>query len=44
MCYRKGGHLAITDANLLLGRILPPYFPQIFGEQEDQPLDEEAAR
>ena len=44
VCYRKGGHLAITDANLLLGRILPSFFPRIFGEREDQPLDEEAAR
>lgn len=44
MCYRKGGYLAITDANLLLGRILPDFFPKIFGEHEDQPLDEAAAR
>lgn len=35
-CYRKGGPLAITDANLLLGRLLPEYFPKIFGETEDQ--------
>lgn len=44
MCYRKGGYLAITDANLLLGRILPAFFPNIFGEHEDEPLDEAAAR
>jgi hypothetical protein len=31
VCYRKGGALAITDANLQLGRILPEYFPHIFG-------------
>jgi 5-oxoprolinase (ATP-hydrolysing) len=42
VCYRKGGPLAITDANLCLGRILPDYFPKIFGESEDQPLDREA--
>ena len=39
VCYRKGGPLAITDANLCLGRILPEYFPKIFGPTEDQPLD-----
>jgi len=39
VCYRKGGPLAITDANLCLGRILPEYFPKIFGKSEDQPLD-----
>ncbi len=44
VCYRKGGHLAITDANLLLGRILPDFFPKIFGPNEDAPLDEQAAR
>lgn len=42
VCYRKNGYLTITDANLLLGRILPEYFPKIFGETEDQPLDYDA--
>jgi 5-oxoprolinase (ATP-hydrolysing) len=40
-CYRKGGPLTITDANLFLGRLLPSYFPKIFGPTEDQPLDTE---
>lgn len=31
VCYRKGGHLAVTDANLMLGRIVPDFFPSIFG-------------
>ena len=31
VCYRKGGYAAITDANLVLGRILPEFFPNIFG-------------
>eukprot|EP00850_Spirogloea_muscicola_P012837 SM000084S23173 [mRNA] locus=s84:572357:584658:- [translate_table: standard] len=44
VCYRKGGQLAVTDANLLLGRILPSYFPHIFGPNEDEPLDVEATR
>jgi len=38
-CYRKGGPLTVTDANLFLGRLLPEYFPKIFGPHEDQPLD-----
>ena len=38
-CYRKGGPLAITDANLFLGRLLPDFFPKIFGENEDEGLD-----
>ncbi|KAM8966221.1 5-oxoprolinase [Pelodytes ibericus] len=37
-CYRKGGPLTVTDANLCLGRLLPEYFPRIFGPSEDQPL------
>ncbi|XP_025070029.1 5-oxoprolinase [Alligator sinensis] len=42
-CYRKGGPLTVTDANLCLGRLLPDYFPHIFGPGEDQPLSREAA-
>ncbi|EGC42379.1 5-oxoprolinase [Histoplasma capsulatum var. duboisii H88] len=40
-CYRKGGPLTVTDANLFLGRLLPEYFPKIFGPNEDEPLDVE---
>jgi 5-oxoprolinase (ATP-hydrolysing) len=43
-CYRRGGPLAVTDANLMLGRINPEYFPAIFGPRSDQPLDGEAVR
>ena len=39
VCYRKGGHLTVTDANLCLGRLLPEYFPKIFGPKENEPLD-----
>ena len=39
VCYRKNGYLSVTDANLLLGRLQPGYFPQIFGPKENQPLD-----
>ena len=42
-CYRKGGPLTVTDANLLLGRLLPDLFPKIFGKTEDQGLDEKAS-
>jgi len=38
-CYRRGGPLAVTDANVMLGRIQPDYFPRVFGAQADQPLD-----
>jgi 5-oxoprolinase (ATP-hydrolysing) len=34
----------VTDANLLLGRLQPAYFPHIFGPTEDQPLDVDATR
>ncbi|KAG8975636.1 hypothetical protein FRC05_005429 [Tulasnella sp. 425] len=43
-CYRKGGPLAVTDANLMLGRLIPDYFPKIFGKTADQPLDIEASK
>jgi len=40
-CYRNGGPLTITDANLLLGKIQPQHFPAIFGPTGDAPLDRE---
>ncbi|MBD2841069.1 hydantoinase B/oxoprolinase family protein [Erythrobacter rubeus] len=43
-CYRNGGPLAVTDINLCLGKLSPEHFPKIFGPQQDQPLDVEAAR
>ena len=38
-CYQRNGPLTITDANLLLNRLLPHRFPKIFGPNRDQPLD-----
>jgi len=38
-CYRNGGPLTVTDANLLLGRVQPDHFPKVFGPQGDQTLD-----
>lgn len=29
VCYRKGGPLTITDANVVLGRIVPEFFPKV---------------
>jgi 5-oxoprolinase (ATP-hydrolysing) len=37
-CYRMGGPLAVTDANVLLGRIQPDHFPRVFGPTSDQPI------
>ena len=42
-CYRKSGPLTVTDANLFLGRLLPDFFPKIFGKTEDQGLDKKAS-
>ncbi|XP_022911129.2 5-oxoprolinase isoform X1 [Onthophagus taurus] len=42
VCYKKNGPLTVTDANLALGRLLPEYFPKIFGPNEDSPLDTNA--
>ena len=33
-----------ADANLVLGRILPQFFPHIFGPKENEALDAEGAR
>lgn len=43
-CYRKGGPLTVTDANLFLGRLVPDFFPKIFGPDENQGLDDKASR
>jgi len=43
-CYRRGGPLAVTDANVMVGKLLPDFFPKIFGPGQDQPLDERAVR
>ncbi len=42
--YRRGGPLAVTDANVLLGKIVPEYFPKVFGPQADQPLDRQVVQ
>ncbi|WP_095202146.1 hydantoinase B/oxoprolinase family protein [Mesorhizobium carmichaelinearum] len=42
--YRRGGPLAVTDANVMLGKLQPDFFPAIFGPGQDQPLDIETVR
>ncbi|WP_405878312.1 hydantoinase B/oxoprolinase family protein [Streptomyces sp. NBC_01136] len=43
-CYRGGGPLTVTDANVALGRIQPVHFPRVFGPDGDQPLDDALVR
>jgi len=43
-CYRRGGPLCVTDANVMVGKIQPKHFPSIFGPNGDQPLDAEVVR
>ncbi len=42
--YRRGGPLAVTDANVLLGKIQPHYFPHVFGPQANEPLNREVVQ
>ncbi len=43
-CYRRGGPLAVTDANVMVGKLIPDFFPKIFGPAQNQPLDADAVR
>jgi 5-oxoprolinase (ATP-hydrolysing) len=43
-CYRRGGPLALTDANVMVGKLIPDFFPKIFGPEQDLPLDADAVR
>jgi 5-oxoprolinase (ATP-hydrolysing) len=40
--YRRGGPLAVTDANLMVGKVQPLYFPKVFGPNADEPLSKAA--
>jgi 5-oxoprolinase (ATP-hydrolysing) len=42
-CYRNGGPATLTDANVLLGKIQPAFFPRIFGEGHKESLDKQAS-
>ena len=43
-CYRRGGPLTVTDANVMLGKIQPAYFPKVFGPNGDEALDVTAVK
>jgi 5-oxoprolinase (ATP-hydrolysing) len=43
-CYRRNGPLAVTDANVMLGKLQPDFFPAIFGPNQDLRLDTEIVR
>ncbi|MCB1462369.1 MAG: hydantoinase B/oxoprolinase family protein, partial [Nitratireductor sp.] len=43
-CYRRDGPLAVTDANVMVGKLRPEYFPAIFGHGQDEKLDAEIVR
>jgi 5-oxoprolinase (ATP-hydrolysing) len=38
-CYRRGGPLTVTDANLMVGKLVPELFPAIFGPGQNLVLD-----
>src|SRR5882724_358423 len=40
--YRRGGPLTVTDANVMVGKLMPEFFPRIFGPAQQQPLDNQA--
>jgi 5-oxoprolinase (ATP-hydrolysing) len=42
--YGRGGPPTVTDANLVLGRIDPAFFPAVFGKSGQEALDVAAAR
>ena len=44
VCYGRGGTLAVTDANVMVGKLRPAFFPAIFGPEANQPLDVSATR
>lgn len=43
-CYRRGGPLAVTDCNVMLGKIQPEFFPSVFGPNADERLDADIVR
>lgn len=38
-CYRKGGPLTVTDANVMLGKLAPEFFPHVFGADANETID-----
>ncbi len=44
LSYRRSGPLTVTDANVMIGKLLPDFFPRIFGPRHEETLDREAVR
>src|ERR1700674_3599719 len=42
--YRRDGPLAVTAANVMGGKLIPDFFPKIFGPKQDEPIDAGAVR
>ncbi|OKH88222.1 hydantoinase B/oxoprolinase family protein [Thalassospira sp. TSL5-1] len=42
--YRRGGPLAVTDINVMLGKVQPDFFPPVFGPEGNEPLDDAAVK
>ena len=43
-CYRRGGPLTVTDANVMVGKLSPEFFPKIFGASGSEPIDDDIVR
>jgi 5-oxoprolinase (ATP-hydrolysing) len=43
-CYRRDGPLTVTDANVMVGKLIPDFFPKIFGGAQDEPIDAAAVQ
>ncbi len=43
-CYRRSGPITVTDANVMVGKLNAAYFPEIFGPDQNEPLDTDAVR
>ncbi|HRF08772.1 MAG TPA: hydantoinase B/oxoprolinase family protein [Xanthobacteraceae bacterium] len=44
LCYRRNGPLAVTDANVMTGKLIPDFFPKIFGKNNNEAIDADAVR
>ena len=43
-CYRRDGPLTVTDANVMAGKLIPDFFPKIFGPKQNEALDDKSVR
>ena len=43
-CYRRGGPLTVTDANVMTGKLISEFFPKIFGPAQNAPIDADIVR